>query len=65
MKKLIHGFWNCLPAEGQLPNSREQSSAVQIKDGIYLFGGFARDVFSDIKFYSLTKQKWFIVDQKT
>jgi hypothetical protein len=33
--------------------------------GIYVFGGFARDVFADLKFYNLSLEKWFIVEQGT
>jgi hypothetical protein len=65
MKKLIHGFWDQWASHGQLPSSREQSTAVALNRGIYLFGGFARNLMADLKFYDLSAKKWLLVEQKT
>ena len=58
-KKLIHGFWNNLQeVKGVSPDAREGATITKIKSNLYVFGGFSRELFNDLKVLCLESFKW-------
>ena len=50
MAKIIKGFWNTdFDACGSLPPSWEGAKIWIYQDKLYLFGGFSRTVYNDIR----------------
>jgi hypothetical protein len=48
-KKIIYGLWDIVSSCGSTPDSREGATACVINNNLYLFGGFSRDLFNDIR----------------
>ena len=54
-KELMYGMWDILNDQGSIPNSREGGSACVIDNDYYIFGGFSRDIFNDIRVLDLNQ----------
>ena len=60
----MHGFWNSLSeCKGVVPDTREGASMTKIKSNIYIFGGFSRVLFNDLKVLNLETLKWNSIPQ--
>ena len=55
----MHGFWDTYQEYGgTLPEAREGASMTQLNGALYIFGGFSRVMFNDMKVLSLDNLKW-------
>merc|ERR1712176_501155 len=62
-KQIFHGYWDCITdVRGCLPEARKGATMNMLNSQIYIFGGFSRDTFSDLKVFDLTLSKWSEVD---
>ena len=61
-KDLFTGIWNLMDTSGSTPNSREGAAACIVGNNIYLYGGFSRDIFSDLRLLDQTEQKWKVIE---
>lgn len=58
-KQIFHGYWDCLQeTSGCLPEARKGTSINIIKNQLYVFGGFARNTFNDLKIFDMTMNRW-------
>lgn len=46
---------------GSMPDSREGTSACIIDNSLYLFGGFSRDIYNDMRVLDLNKLRWRLI----
>ena len=54
----MSGLWECNYALGNMPHSREGGSGCLIGDDLYIFGGFSRDLFGDLRVLNTDINKW-------
>jgi N-acetylneuraminic acid mutarotase len=45
-------------SKGSLPEARKGATMNIINNQLYVFGGFSRDTFNDLKVFDLTTNKW-------
>lgn len=58
-RKLMHGFWdNIFQCSGSLPETREGASTNLLNDRLFIFGGFSRILFNDLKAMNLSNNHW-------
>ena len=58
-KKIFHCYWDILnESKGCLPEARKGATMNMINNQLYVFGGFSRDTFNDLKVFDLTVCKW-------
>lgn len=55
---MLYGLWSILQANGSIPHSREGATATVIDNNLYIFGGFSRDLFNDIKILDMNHMRW-------
>ena len=49
-RRIYHGYWDTInETSGCLPESRKGASMNMINNEIYIFGGFSRDTYNDLK----------------
>lgn len=60
------GYWESIKDEmtGCLPDSREGASTNLLDNKLYLFGGFARELYSDIRVLDKQTNAWRMIDCK-
>lgn len=61
-KDLFTGIWNLMETSGSTPNSREGAAGCIVGNNIYIFGGFSRDIFSDLRLLDQNEQKWKVIE---
>jgi len=62
-KRIFHGYWDCLnEVKGCLPESRKGSTMNMIDNQCYIFGGFSRDTYNDLKVFDVFMNKWNTVE---
>ena len=52
-QEMFYGIWSLIKHSGSIPDSREGAAACIIGNNFYLFGGFSRDLFNDMRIYHL------------
>ena len=53
------GIWEVKASTGSLPDAREGLTAAMLpNDNLYMFGGFSRGLYNDIRTVNVTTQKW-------
>lgn len=52
-KEILTGLWNIVKTSGSIPDSREGTTVGMVDNKIYVFGGFSRDIYKDIKILDL------------
>lgn len=58
-RRLMHGFWdNIFECQGNLPDAREGATISLLNEKIYVFGGFSRILFDDLKVLDLVSGIW-------
>ena len=58
-RKIYHGYWDCIhDVKGCIPASRKGASMNFIENEIYIFGGFSRDTYNDLKVLNLDSCRW-------
>lgn len=58
-KKLDHGYWDLIKdTSGCLPESRKGASMNLVANEIYVFGGFSRETFNDLKVFNISQHHW-------
>ena len=57
-KEMMYGLWNILSTSGSIPQSREGGTCCVIDSNLYVFGGFSRDIYNDIRVLDLNHMKW-------
>jgi N-acetylneuraminic acid mutarotase len=60
-KILFTGIWESIITNGSLPDSREGSTGCIINNNVYIFGGFARNLFNDLRVLD-ANFRWKILD---
>ncbi len=60
-KTMIYGLWSCIDATGSQPDSREGATTCTINNSLYLFGGFSRDIFNDMRVLDLNVGRWRLI----
>ncbi len=60
----MYGMWSVLGQHGSLPHSREGASASVIDNSFYVFGGFSRDLFGDLRCFDIHSGQWRIIPQQ-
>lgn len=63
-KLLMTAIWESSLTMGSTPHSREGSTACLINNNIYMFGGFARDIYNDFRILDRSENKWIMIDTK-
>ena len=58
----MSALWDNNFTQGSTPHSREGATACLINGKIYMFGGFARDVYSDLRVLDRSENKWTLVN---
>eukprot|EP00347_Sterkiella_histriomuscorum_P022130 403331578 len=58
---MLYGQWSILTQQGSIPDSREGSTACMIDNNLYLFGGFSRDLFRDVRVFDIQTQRWRLI----
>lgn len=48
-KKIQRGLWEVKLCIGTLPDSRESCAMVAIGNEVYLYGGYGRELFDDLR----------------
>ena len=65
-KEIVQGYWRTLDSLlGSAPSSKEGTVIVYDNNKLYLFGGFAREVYNDMKILDINKKKWYTVVPET
>ena len=65
-KEIVQGFWKTLDSIlGSAPSSKEGTTIIYDNSKLYLFGGFAREVYNDMKILDINKKKWHTVVPET
>ena len=65
-KRIYHGYWDAInDVHGCLPESRKGASMNLVNNEIYVFGGFSRDTYNDLKCFNINTSKWREVQPKT
>jgi N-acetylneuraminic acid mutarotase len=57
-------IWENQLTLGSTPHSREGATTCLIGNNIYLFGGFARDIYSDFRCLDRSENKWTVIETK-
>lgn len=57
-KEMIYGLWNILQTNGSIPQSREGGTCGLVDSHLYVFGGFSRGIFNDVRVLDLNNMKW-------
>ena len=53
-RQIFHGYWDCITdVKGCIPESRKGSSMNLVSNEVYVFGGFSRDTYNDMKVFDL------------
>ncbi len=60
---MIYGKWSIVQQTGSIPDSREGAAACVIDSSLYIFGGFSRDLFADLRIFDLQQQRWRLLKQ--
>lgn len=50
---MLYGQWSIQTHQGAIPDSREGATACMIDNYLYLFGGFSRDLFKDVRVFDV------------
>ncbi|CDW80498.1 kelch motif family protein [Stylonychia lemnae] len=61
-QEICQALWSILPHYAQIPESREGVSIQIIRDNVYIYGGFSRELFGQIRIYDFCSGKWSIID---
>ena len=57
--KLMYGFWDTVgECTGTHPDAREGHGMAIVNNQLYVFGGFARNLFNDMKVLNLETKHW-------
>ena len=65
-KQMYHGYWDIIEEKsGCIPDSRKGFSMNIVDNDIYVFGGFARDTFNNLKRFNIKQGRWSDVEMKT
>ena len=66
VKGMHHGYWDCInDVKGCLPESRKGNSMNVVGNELYIFGGFSRDTYNDLKIFDIFSSKWREVETST
>jgi hypothetical protein len=58
---MMSAQWEFLETVGPTPGSREGCSGIVIGNHLYLYGGFSRDLYNDMRKIDLTRERrWFL-----
>lgn len=57
-KKIPRGLWDVKHTIGSLPDSREKCSMVGIGREVYIYGGYGRQLFEDLRILHCSGQYW-------
>ena len=58
------GLWDSVDTLGSTPDSREGARACLLGSHIYVFGGFSRDLFKEVRYANLNDFRWKLVPPK-
>ena len=58
---IASGLWESVQTVGAIPDSREGSTGIVLGTYLYLFGGFSRDLYQDLRKIDLTSGKRWIL----
>lgn len=61
-RALMMGMWDTIDTVGSTPDSREGASACLMGDKIFVFGGFSRLLFKDIRYIDTSDFRWKMID---
>ena len=60
---MFHGYWDCIiDSKGGIPESRKGTTMNLVGNELYIFGGFSRDTYNDLKILNLSSNRWREVD---
>ena len=58
-KRIYHGYWDTISeTSGCLPESRKGATMNVMNNEIYVFGGFSRDTYNDLKVLNVNQSHW-------
>ena len=58
-RSILHGFWDTLSdCSGIHPDTREGSGMAILRNKLYIFGGFARELYCDMRVLDLKTKYW-------
>ena len=58
-RRIQHGYWDAInETSGCLPESRKGATMNMINNEIYIFGGFSRDTYNDLKVLNISHNHW-------
>lgn len=64
-QRLLQGYWDTIGATtGSHPDAREGHGMIMHKSQLYVFGGFARNLFNDVKVLDLANKHWTHLQRK-
>lgn len=63
-KEMMMGLWDSMEALGSTPDSREGARACLLGSYVYVFGGFSRDLFKEVRYANLNDFRWKLVPPK-
>ena len=56
---MYHGYWDCIhDVKGCLPEARKGCTINLVNNDLFVFGGFSRDTYNDIKVFDTVTSKW-------
>lgn len=65
-KRMNFGYWDCISdIKGCLPESRKGASLNLVGNELYIFGGFSRVTYDDLKIFDIFSSKWREVETST
>jgi hypothetical protein len=56
--RMMKGVWESMVTSGNQPEAREGHCMINTGSHVYVFGGFARSLFSDLKMLTLSTLHW-------
>ena len=60
---MFHGYWDSIQdTKGGIPESRKGTTMNLVGNELYIFGGFSRGTYNDLKILNLNTNKWREVD---
>lgn len=58
-KQLHHGYWDIIgEMSGCLPESRKGATMNLVNNNVYIFGGFSRGTYNDLKVFNINESHW-------
>jgi len=63
--EITTALWESDKPSGIIPVARESGAACIIENDMYVFGGFSREVFNDLRILDLNNHQWRVVDYES